>query len=67
MITETVTLKGHIIDSLVFAKVLDTILQVGGTFEISEIDIGATREDPTIAKISIQAESPALLKEINCL
>ena len=64
MITETVTLKGHIIDSLVFAKVLDTILQVGGTFEISEIDIGATREDPTIAKISIQAESPALLKEI---
>jgi hypothetical protein len=44
MNTETVTLKGHIIDSLILAKVLDTILQVGGTFDISEIKIGATRE-----------------------
>ena len=64
METETVILKGHIIDSLVFAKVLDTILRVGGTFDIGEIDIGKTRDDPTIAKISIQAETPALLEEI---
>jgi hypothetical protein len=64
MKTETIILKGHIIDSLIFAKVLDTILQEGGTFDISEIDIGKTREDPTIAKISIQAESSALLEKI---
>jgi len=64
METETVILKGHIIDSLIFAKVLDIILQVGGTFNIGEIEIGKAREDPTIAKISIQAESPALLEKI---
>ena len=64
METETVILKGHIIDSLIFAKVLDIILQVGGTFDISDIEIGKAREDPTIAKISIQAESPALLEKI---
>ena len=64
MITQTVILKGHIIDSLIFAKVLDTILQVGGTFDISRIDVGTRREDPTIAKISIQAESPSLLEKI---
>ena len=64
MVTETVTIKGHIIDSLIFAKVLDTILQFGGTFDISKIEIGTRREDPTMAKISIQAESPALLERI---
>jgi lysine-ketoglutarate reductase/saccharopine dehydrogenase-like protein (TIGR00300 family) len=64
MKTETIILKGHIIDSLIFAKVLDTILQVGGTFDISEIDIGKTREDPTVVKISIQAESSALIEKI---
>jgi len=64
MVTETVIIKGHIIDSLIFAKVLDTILQSGGTFDISKIDVGTRREDPTIAKISIQAESPALLEKI---
>ena len=64
METETVILKGHIIDSLVFAKVLDIILQEGGTFEISEIEIGKKREDSTVAKIAIQAESPDLLEKI---
>lgn len=64
METETVILKGHIIDSLIFAKVLDTILQVGGTFDIKEITIGASREDPTVARISIQADSSALLEKI---
>jgi lysine-ketoglutarate reductase/saccharopine dehydrogenase-like protein (TIGR00300 family) len=64
METETVIIKGHIIDSLILAKVLDTILRVGGTYDISKIDIGEKREDSTIAKISIQAESPALLEKI---
>ena len=64
MVTETVIIKGNIIDSLIFAKVLDTILQGGGTFDISKIDVGTRREDPTIAKISIQAKSPALLEKI---
>ncbi|MEE8613474.1 MAG: hypothetical protein V3S85_04970, partial [Nitrospirales bacterium] len=29
MVSETITLEGHIIDSLILAKVLDTILQMG--------------------------------------
>jgi lysine-ketoglutarate reductase/saccharopine dehydrogenase-like protein (TIGR00300 family) len=64
MVTETVIIKGHIIDSFIFVKVLDIILQNGGTFDISKIDIGTKREDTTIAKISIQAESPILLEKI---
>jgi lysine-ketoglutarate reductase/saccharopine dehydrogenase-like protein (TIGR00300 family) len=64
MVTETVIIKGHIIDSLIFVKVLDIIIQSGGTFDISKIDIGTKRKDTTTAKISIQAESPALLERI---
>ncbi|HEX7093188.1 MAG TPA: hypothetical protein VF205_05890, partial [Nitrospiraceae bacterium] len=37
---ETVLLQGHIIDSLILAKVLDTILMMGGTFDLQDMQIG---------------------------
>jgi lysine-ketoglutarate reductase/saccharopine dehydrogenase-like protein (TIGR00300 family) len=37
---------------------------MGGTFDISEIKISATREESSMAKIAIQGESPELLEEI---
>ncbi len=61
---ETVLLQGHIIDSLILAKVLDRILLMGGSFDLREVQIGKTREDPSRAKIVVQADSPALLKSI---
>lgn len=64
MATESVTLEGHIIDSLILAKVLDTILQMGGTFDMKEIKVGATREDSSLTKIKVLADSPQLLDEI---
>ncbi len=64
MATETVTLEGHIIDSLILAKVLDTILQMGGTFDMTEMKVGATREESSLTKIKVQADSPKLLDEI---
>lgn len=64
MATETVTLEGHIIDSLILAKVLDTILQIGGTFDLNEMKIGSTREESSLAKIKVQADSPQQLDDI---
>ncbi|RMH04237.1 MAG: TIGR00300 family protein [Nitrospirae bacterium] len=64
MHTETVILEGHIIDSLILAKVLDTILQLGGSFDLREVHIGATREEPSRARIRIQADSSELLGKI---
>jgi len=61
---ETVVLKGHIIDSLILAKVLDTVLMMGGTFDLKEVQIGTTREEPSRAKIVVRATSPGLLAEI---
>ena len=64
MVSETVTLEGHIIDSLILAKVLDTILQMGGTFDMSDMKVGATRKDSSLTKIKVQAESQQLLDDI---
>lgn len=64
MATEIVTLEGHIIDSLILAKVLDTILQMGGTFDMNEMKVGSTREESSLTKIQVQADSPQLLDEI---
>ncbi|WP_455243908.1 hypothetical protein, partial [Petrachloros mirabilis] len=61
---ETVLLEGHIIDSLILAKVLDTILMMGGSFDLSEMVIGKTRVDSSRAKIVVHASSEKLLSEI---
>ncbi len=61
---ETVFLQGHIIDSLILAKVLDTILMMGGTFDLQDVNIGATRDAPSQARVVVRASSSRLLAEI---
>jgi len=61
---ETVVLSGHIIDSLILAKVLDTILMMDGTFDLEEVSIGKTRHERSTARIVVRAGSAKLLSEI---
>ncbi len=61
---ETVLISGHIIDSLILAKVLDIILMMGGTFDLEDVHIGTTREESTRARIVILAASTGLLDDI---
>lgn len=61
---ETVCLSGHIIDSLLLAKVLDIIVMMGGTFDLEDVSIGKTREDTSHARIIIHATSSAQLDNI---
>ena len=63
-VIEEVEVRGHIVDSLLLPKILDRILQMGGTFEIRECRIGARRVDPSYARIAIRAGSAAGLDEI---
>ena len=55
MPSETVELRGHIIDSLILPKVLDGILTHGGTFKIDEIRIGQNRADQSYARVEVSA------------
>lgn len=63
-LVEEVEVRGHIIDSLLLPKILDRILQLGGTFEFRECVIGARRVDPSYARIAVRADSLTALREI---
>ena len=64
MPSETVTLDGHIIDSLTLSKVLDLILRDGGQYTIAKFRIGATREDQSHAEIVVTGPDAATLEHI---
>src|SRR5213083_2020031 len=57
MVSETIELRGHIIDSLILPKVLDQILTHGGNFKITEINVGKKRADQSFARIEVSAET----------
>ena len=61
---EEVQLRGHIIDSLLLPKVLDTILTRGGSYVIKDIQIGQRGADPSHARIEVRAPSAERLHEI---
>jgi lysine-ketoglutarate reductase/saccharopine dehydrogenase-like protein (TIGR00300 family) len=61
MPTETVELAGHIVDSLLLAKVLDLILEAGADYEIEQFELGKTNLDPSVARITISMDEEAAL------
>ncbi len=63
-VTEEIEVRGHIIDSLLLPKILDRILAQGGRFEIQTCEIGAHRNDPSYARIAVQADDASRLREI---
>jgi lysine-ketoglutarate reductase/saccharopine dehydrogenase-like protein (TIGR00300 family) len=64
MFSETIELRGHIIDSLILPKVLDQILTHSGNFKITEVQIGRKRADQSFARIEVSAETGEALDEL---
>nr|MDQ3879259.1 TIGR00300 family protein [Actinomycetota bacterium] len=56
MPSESVTLEGHIIDSLTLPTVLDEIVELGGSFEIAELRVGTKHEDTSFARILVSTD-----------
>jgi len=69
MAKEIVQVEGHIIDSLILAKVLDLILAAGADYQMLDVDIGRTNVDASKARIEIEAVDAevmtALLEELH--
>ena len=61
---EEIEVRGHIIDSLILPKVLDSITSAGGSFRIKNITIGHDRKDPSYAAIEVRAVDDLALKQI---
>ena len=64
MVSETIELRGHIIDSLILPKVLDQILTRGANFKIADIKIGQKRVDQSFARIEVTAQTSEALDEL---
>ncbi len=64
MAAEIVHVSGHIIDSLILPKVLDEIMDLNGTFEILDIQIGKRKTDPSRASLRVHAASARHLDQI---
>ncbi|MDQ6796770.1 MAG: TIGR00300 family protein [Actinomycetota bacterium] len=61
MATEVVEVEGHIIDSLILAKVLDAIIDAGADYRMVDVDIGRTSVDTSRARFEVVAPDPETL------
>lgn len=55
MPTEDIVLAGHIIDSLILPRVMDAIMDLGGDFEVLEIQVGRTKAETSRAVLRVSA------------
>jgi lysine-ketoglutarate reductase/saccharopine dehydrogenase-like protein (TIGR00300 family) len=62
--TETVEIKGHIIDSLILPKILDEIVASGAEYEVLTFEIGKTHQDPSFARIQVWAPDEQSLQKL---
>ncbi|MFN2607844.1 MAG: TIGR00300 family protein [Acidimicrobiales bacterium] len=64
MATEVVEVEGHIVDSLILAKVLDAIVDAGADYRMAEVEIGRTNLDPSRARLEITAADEDALSRL---
>src|SRR5215212_566206 len=62
--TESVEIRGHVLDSGVLARVLDDVLEYGGDYKVARLDLGRTHDDESYARIEIGCEDTAVLERI---
>lgn len=59
-----IELEGHIIDSLILPRVLDTIMDMDGDFEILELRVGKRTTDTSYCRILVRGRDERHLNEI---
>lgn len=63
-VVETFKVEGHIVDSLILAKILDLILEAGADYRLTEVEIGRTVNDPSRAVVEITIDDAAALARL---
>jgi lysine-ketoglutarate reductase/saccharopine dehydrogenase-like protein (TIGR00300 family) len=56
VVSETVEVRGHLIDSGVLSRVLDDILEYGGDYSIDRFSVGKTPVDESFALLTVKSE-----------
>jgi len=55
MVSEIVSLEGHLVDSGIMAGVMDEIIDAGASYEILELQLGVRHHDESRARIKVNA------------
>jgi lysine-ketoglutarate reductase/saccharopine dehydrogenase-like protein (TIGR00300 family) len=58
---EVVEVEGHILDSLILAKVLDVVVSAGCDYTMLDVDLGRTSEDTSRARFEVTAGDESAL------
>lgn len=62
--SEEITLEGHLIDSWILPRVFDTVMDLGGAFDLEEIRVGRRKDETSFARLKITAENESQLERI---
>jgi lysine-ketoglutarate reductase/saccharopine dehydrogenase-like protein (TIGR00300 family) len=67
--TETVEIRGHLLDTPVLSRCLDDVRSLGGDYVIERFDVGKDHDDESYARIRVDADGPdhlaSLLMRLN--
>lgn len=59
-----IQVSGHIVDSMILSKVFDTVMDLGGEFEVNTISIGKHKKSKSNARMTIRAKTAKQLEKI---
>jgi lysine-ketoglutarate reductase/saccharopine dehydrogenase-like protein (TIGR00300 family) len=62
--SEEVTLEGHIIDSWTLPRAFDTIMDMGGSFDVLDIQVGRAKDQVSFANLKVHADTEKKLEAI---
>jgi lysine-ketoglutarate reductase/saccharopine dehydrogenase-like protein (TIGR00300 family) len=63
-VSRVVELEGHIIDSGMMQAAFGIIMDMGGSFDVEEFDIGRQKTETSYARLTVTADSPEALQSI---
>jgi lysine-ketoglutarate reductase/saccharopine dehydrogenase-like protein (TIGR00300 family) len=63
-LSEEVTLEGHIIDSWTLPRAFDTIMDMGGSFDVLEMQVGRAKDEVSFARLKVHADTEKKLEAI---
>ena len=55
--TNEIEVSGHLIDSLILTKIFDSIMDLGGKFEVIKIKVGKKKTDQSYARLLVQGKT----------
>jgi lysine-ketoglutarate reductase/saccharopine dehydrogenase-like protein (TIGR00300 family) len=64
LFSEEITLEGHIIDSWTLPRAFDAIMDLGGSFDVQEIQVGRAKDEVSFARLKVHADSERKLESI---